>query len=271
MLVDKDNIYVIPQTSTYFANNLVDGYMDNDFTLNIVLKLNIDELQMGKESFLFSRNGMHSGLSIYKHTDTYHKFNPDPNPDLWRDPGPPNSIIFIQYTYWFKNLKTNSYEKKTLQYILKEAIIRKTNVYTMVSDDDSKKIFCYFNYELVGTINYEGYEKVKYKGSYYWFGCDNMITDSLSSISFSNYDLQFIFLAKKKIDIEEVKYISKNYKKIYTDEFADVDLKILSKECPYKNDFAFLCDFKNITRYKVWNYVFNGIYPIRYMPNNTHF
>lgn len=284
MNINKSNILVIPQTSVYFSENLVDEYMDNDFTLNAVIKLNVEKLETGKESFLFARNGMHSGISIYKHPDTYDKFKDYPTPDI----GPPTSILFAHFTYWFTKDDKN-YEKKTFQYILDERLIRKTNVYTMINNQSECKIECYFNYELVGCIEYSGYKKINYKNSYYWFGCDNMITDECEKIAFSDFNLDLIFLIRKCIKISEVKDISKNYLKKYTKNFTedtftssqitkldsnnstDFRLKILNELCPYKNDFAFLCDFKNITRYKIWNYTFNGIYPIIYMPNNTYF
>ena len=64
--VDKDNIYFVLPESRYTVSNRIDKYMEEDFTLFIKTKIITDNLETEKEAFLIARNGMHSGISVYK-------------------------------------------------------------------------------------------------------------------------------------------------------------------------------------------------------------
>ena len=63
--VNRDNIFFILPESRYSVSNRIDRYMDEDFTFHISAKIIKESLGL-KESFIFSRNGMHSGISAFK-------------------------------------------------------------------------------------------------------------------------------------------------------------------------------------------------------------
>ena len=93
--VDKDNIFFILPEDRYSISSRTDGMMDKDFTLYAKFKIFPEALEINKEAFAFSRNGMHSGISVTKVDE--------------------NKCI-INYSYWF--VKTNA--KGKYEYICKQ-------------------------------------------------------------------------------------------------------------------------------------------------------
>jgi hypothetical protein len=248
MRINKDKIYVIPSSSKYFNDTKVDTYMENDFTVQIRCKVNYDLLDINGECFMISRNGKHSGISVYRHED---------------------GTLFIHFVYWFSNDKSESV-MKIEKYILPETFVNLFNTYTMICDNENKIIKCYVNNEQVGLIDYEGLEKNPYSDVYYWFGCGSMFMENASDMKLGDIDIDFAFVSKSKLTIEEVEDITLNYNKKYTKELVG-DLKLLSDNMPHKESFGFFCDFNISSKYKIWNMVFNGICPIIYMEDNTHY
>ncbi len=67
--VNKDSIYFILPEDRYSVSNRIDKHMAEDFTLYVKAKINYDNIADNSESYILSRNGMHSGISIYKDND----------------------------------------------------------------------------------------------------------------------------------------------------------------------------------------------------------
>jgi len=252
LIVDKDNIFFILPEDRYSISSRTDGMMDKDFTLYAKFKIFPEELEINKEAFAFSRNGMHSGISVTKVDE--------------------NKCI-INYSYWF--VKTNT--KGKYEYICKQIYyefdineLNEFNEYVMICDNhDEKKIDCYFNKKLIGTIEFGDYDKLPYEQAFYWFGCGDMLS-SIENRNIGKFEFDTAFVLNKAIDKIEVDDIIENYKKKYTYELFD-GLRKLNFSYPLRKHFAFFCDFNQTTRYKVWDMTFSGNYPQIYIKNNIYF
>jgi hypothetical protein len=245
--INKDNIYFILPEDRYSISNRIDSYMAKDFTLCIKAKVNGEFLEKDAEYFLFSRNGMHSGISVYKN-----EYNE----------------LYIIYNWWIKNLETGKDEHRNTKFKIPETLEQNNNEYGMICDDSNKIIECYFNGELIGIIDFFGHEKYDYKNSFYWFGCGSMIVEEQHRY-IGDFDFSFAFLLDKKISLNEMNDILNNYEN-YTYEMYS-GLKKLKDDFYLKNNFAFLFDFKNKTRYKIWDMTFSGNYPQLYIEDNIYF
>lgn len=245
--INKDNIFFILPEDRYSVSKRIDTHMSEDFTLYVKAKVNYDELPNDKECYIFSRNGMHSGISIYK--------------DL-------NADIHAVFNWWVTDENGENQYKSVTRKIEKD-YIHKYNEYTMICDDTKKEMNCYFNDELIGKILYPNCQKQKYENTFYWFGCGSMMCPE-EHRHIGDFEFDFAFLLNKKINIEEVYDITKNYKKLYTIEMFD-GLRKLKNDFPLKDNFAFFCDFTSATRYKVWDMTFSGNYPQIYIEDNIYF
>jgi len=247
--INKDNIFFILPEDRYSVSTRIDQHMSKDFTLYVKLKINVEFLEIDKEHFIFARNGMHSGISIYK--------------DL-------NEECHVVYSWWIRDKETGEYVYKNITHKIEEKDIKKSNEYIMICDDKiNKEIKCYFNDFVVGRISFADTEKNPYEGAFYWFGCGSMICEEqYRQIGDFNFDMAF--LLNKKIAKEEITNIIKHYKFLHTYEMFD-GLRKFNSDFYLKDNFAFFCDFNQATRYKVWDMTFSGNYPQVYIENNIYF
>jgi hypothetical protein len=247
--INKDNIFFILTENRYGLSERIDSDMDGNFTLYTKTKL-FPEAITDKASYIIARNGMHSGVAVFKD---------------------PNDKIVIQFSYWFYEESDTEMVNpiyKDVAVLLNEDIINEFNHYTMICNDDKKTIDCYINDELVGLIYYVDLKKASYVNTFYWFGCGNMISNDEHS-SFGEFEYDLAFLSKQILDIDDVINISNNYNENLI-EFVG-DLKILNKQFQNKFNFSFFCNFKVLNRYKIWDLSFNGNNPQLYMENNIYF
>jgi len=247
--INKDNIFFILPEDRYSVSTRIDQHMSKDFTLYVKLKINVEFLEIDKEHFIFARNGMHSGISIYK--------------DL-------NEECHVVYSWWIRDKKTGEYVYKNITHKIEEKDIKKSNEYIMICDDKiNKEIKCYFNDFVVGRISFADTEKNPYEGAFYWFGCGSMICEEQYR-QIGDFDFDMTFLLNKKIAKEEITNIIKHYKFLHTYEMFD-GLRKFNSDFYLKDNFAFFCDFNQATRYKVWDMTFSGNYPQVYIENNIYF
>jgi len=243
----KENIYVILPESRYAVSKRIDKHMDEDFTLYTKAKVNIDFIKRGRESFLIARNGMHSGISFYKDN---------------------NDEVCVSFTYWFTDKDKNSIVKQVF-YILPKNLINKANEYKMICDHyEDRNIKCYFNNELVGTIEYEDCERNTYENGFYWIGCGSMIGPEEHQ-SIGDFEVDLIFLLNKKITLDEINDLAYSYDDYTYDIFKN--LKKFKSDYYLKDNIAFFCNFDERNRYKIWDMAFNGNYPQLYLEGNIYF
>jgi hypothetical protein len=246
--INKDNIVFVLPESRYAVSKRIDSWMDESFTLHVTAKL-FPELLTEKESFIISRNGMHSGISAFK------------------DSSDNTNIVF---TYWFKKPDGTSIPKQIF-YALKDSELDDFNEYTMICDHYRRKdITCFVNGYEVGTIPYEDDKKESYKNCFYWFGCGSMIgAEEHSAIGDFEYKLAFVL--NKKMDILDVQDFIDTYYDKYSHVIYDNNLRKLNYDHKLRDNFAFLCDFNNHNRYKVWDISFSGNYPQFFIDKNIYF
>jgi hypothetical protein len=246
--VGKEDVYFILPESRYSVSTRIDRYMEEDFTLYIKARCITESLEPEKESFLFSRNGMHSGISFYK--------------DIFGE-------IFVTFTYWFKD-KDGKPETRQIYYGLKDGLADASNEFIMICDNFvDRKIDCYVNKELAGTLDFSGMDKQSYEGGFYWLGCGTMIGPEQHKC-IGDFEIDTLFLLNKNIDRVEIDDILDNYKDKYTTVVHN-DLRKLNKDYHLKKHFAFFSDFNERNRYKVWDISFNGNNPQLYIENNIYF
>lgn len=245
--INKDNIVFVLPESRYAVSKRIDSWMDESFTLHVTAKL-FPELLTEKESFIISRNGMHSGISAFK------------------DSSDNTNIVF---TYWFKKPDGTSIPKQIF-YALKDSELDDFNEYTMICDHYRRKdITCFVNGYEVGTIPYEDDKKESYKNCFYWFGCGSMIGPEEHQ-SIGNFEFDLAFICPVKLNISEVIDLIDNYDLLYSIDVFN-GMRKLKREIQKKYNFAFFCDFKNYNRYKVWDLSFSGNYPQFYIEDNIYF
>ena len=64
-MTNKENIFFILPESRYAVSDRIDRWMEEDFTVHLTAKLFPETLE-NKQSDMFARNGMHSGISAFK-------------------------------------------------------------------------------------------------------------------------------------------------------------------------------------------------------------
>ena len=245
--VNRDSIFFILPESRYSVSNRIDGYMEEDFTLHLTAKIHKETLTE-KQSFMVARNGMHSGISAFK--DEFGNYN-------------------AVFTYWFKDSSGNAVPKQLFKQI-SESEIDDFNEYSMVCDHyEERKINCYFNDNLVGSLNYDKDEKQSYENAFYWFGCGSMIGPE-EHRAYGDFEYKLCFLLNKRLDILDIQDIIDNYKDKYSHVVFN-NLRKLNYEYPLRKNFAFFCDFDHHNRYKVWDLSFSGNYPQFYIEHNIYF
>lgn len=245
--VNRDSIFFILPESRYSVSNRIDGYMEEDFTLHITAKIEKESLTQN-QSFMIARNGMHSGVSAFK--DEFGNYN-------------------AVFTYWFKDENDTPIPKQLFKQI-SPTEIDDFNEYSMVCDHyEERKIFCYYNGTLVGTLEYGKDDKQSYEHAFYWFGCGSMIGPE-EHRAYGDFEYKLCFLLNKKLDIIGVQDIIDNYKDKYS-HIVFNDLRKLNYDYPLRKHFAFFCDFDQHNRYKVWDLSFSGNYPQFYIEHNIYF
>jgi hypothetical protein len=249
--VNKDNIFFVLPESRYSVSTRIDKHMDEDFSLFVKFRIYPDSVVKGKETFAISRNGMHSGISAYRDE---------------------SNNISISFTYWFKkevNGKTEYYSKQIYTGLMPDEV-NEFNEYAMICDHFlERNIKCYKNGKLVGVIAFEEGEKISYETAFYWFGCGSMIGPEEHQC-IGDFDFEMAFVLDIKLKIEQIQDFVDNFKTDYS-HLVFNDLRKLNYDYPYRNNFAFLCDFKHHNRYKVWDISFSGNYPQFYIEKNIYF
>lgn len=246
--INKDNLFFILPEDRYSVSKRIDTYMAKDFTLYVKVKVNGEFLESDKEHYIFARNGMHSGISIYK----------DKVGDL-----------HAVYNWWIRSEDTGEYEYKNITHRIDKDLENSHNEYMMICDNNvNKNIKCYFNDKLVGTIHFANSEKNAYEGAFYWFGCGSMMCQEEHK-QIGDFEFDISFLLNKKIDFLEIKDLINNYP-LYTHEMYN-GLRKIKDDYYLKDNFAFFCDFDKSTRYKIWDMAFTGNYPQIYIEGNIYF
>lgn len=248
--VGKNEVFFILPESRYSVSSRIDAYMDDDFTIALRAKVIKDNLT-DKEVFMFSRNGRHSGISSFKDNLG-------------------NTVIV--FNYWFES-EDGSHKDglvKQVFYTLKPNEDNQLNEFIMICDNfGERKIDCYVNSILVGSMEFQKNQKLSYKNSFYWFGCGSMIgPEEHQAIGEFEFDLAFV--CAQKLDLDEAIDIVDNYDKLYSIDVFN-GMRKLKKEFQKKYNFAFFCDFKHYNRYKVWDLSFSGNYPQFYIEDNIYF
>lgn len=246
--INKDNLFFILPEDRYSVSNKIDAHMAKDFTLYLKVKINVEFLEKDKEHYIFARNGMHSGISIYRDME---------------------GNLHAVYNWWIRNTETGEYTYKNTTHKIDDEFVNEHNEYYMICDDtNDKNIKCYFNDKLIGTIHFTNSEKNSYENTFYWFGCGSMMCQE-EHRQIGDFDFDLAFLLNKKIEVSEIKDIVNNYP-LYTYEMYG-GLRKLKDDFYLKNNFAFFCNFDNSTRYKIWDMTFSGNYPQIYIENNIYF
>jgi len=246
--IHKDEAYLILSQNRYSLSERIDTSMDGDFTLNVRAKAFLETID-NKHSYIIARNGLHSGISLYRINENHYN---------------------LSFNYWFYNKSDTNKEtpiyKQISHQILSDEIIE-YNDYTMICENN--KIDCYFNEQLVGTIDFSDLDKISYSNSFFWFSCADMIGSEEHRCS-GDFEYEFSFLTTRALKIDEVMHIAKNHKTHYTVVYCDELLKI-KDDCSIKSSLIFMIDFNNKNIYKIWNMAFNGSFPQLYLENNIYF
>lgn len=244
LITNKDNIYLI--VPSYNDKSSINTFMEKDFTIFVRARVIPDGLPFNDDAFILARNGKHSGISIRK------------------DNG---ENLVASFYYWFSD-RDNKTVYKNVSYMLSEDMKHGFNEYIMTCDHNKRQIFCYINKSCVGTIDYEGLIKEDYTGAFVWFGCGSMIVEKMYQ-SIGSFEYDIVFLLNKNIDLDTIYDLNQNY-----NEYVDLlfeELPVLNTKAPHRENILFFSDFKHKTKYKIWNYTFNGAYPQFYIENNIYF
>jgi hypothetical protein len=246
--VDKDNIYCIVPFSRYKTSTPIDDFMENDFTIFIKAKIIKESLLKGKFSYFFARNGMHSGL----HATLDGENN-----------------IQITLTYWFE-FNDNKIMKQCI-FNIPSNIENNFNEYIIKCDTNNSIMELFFNGEIVGVIDYDNMKKQSYLESIIWFGCGNMMSESDEHRNDGSFEYELVFALDKSIDLLEINDVINNYESNYLDTFSYNNLPVLNEHMPNNSNYKIFLNFKNYTKYKIWDMTGNGNHTQLFMKNNLYF
>ena len=247
--VNKDNIYVIVQNGRYELSEKIGDFMEGDFTIFIRAKIIREYLEIEKEVFLFSRNGKHSGLSVFL----------DKEDKLW-----------VQCVYWLIDGNDQPIYMQIRQFIPKESE-NSFNNYIITCDDKLKKIYFYINGNKLDEIDYSNKKKEDYSNSFFWLGCGDMLVEDEKYNGVGNFEYDVFIGLNKCLDIRDIYKIGNNYKTKYLKIDTEYGLPILINEIPYKDNIKIFCDFDYKNIYKIWNMVDNGVFFQKYIKGNIFF
>ena len=93
---------------------------------------------------------------------------------------------------------------------------------------------------------------------------------STSDTQSGEFEFDKVFSVRRALDNDEIQDIIKNYKTKYCETIFEDNL-IFKKDWEMTEDFTLFCDFENMSRYKIWNYAFNGNFPQLYVDNVIHY
>jgi len=244
--VSKDNIYLITNYTKYTENISIGNFMENDFSLFLRVKI-IKWLLTDKESFIFSRNGMHSGLSCY--LDGANK-------------------IVIRFSYWFKNENNESIHKH-IECILPEELEETFNDYTIICNMKNKNIKFYIFDKFIGEIEFNNLEKCDYSDAFFWLGCGSMIVEEEFK-NIGSFVYKLLFGLDVALTYEKVIDIDQNKQK-YIDISSEYNLPLIKSDLKLSNNFKMFFDFNYKNKYKVWNMVNASNFFQKYIENNIMF
>ena len=245
--VNKDNIFfILPESRYSVSDNRIDGFMEQDFTVHINVKF-FPELLTDKQSYFFSRNGMHSGMSAFK--DASENTN-------------------IAFTYWFNTPDGKNIAKQVI-HTLNKGEENEFNEYSMICYHHvDRKIDCYVNAMKIGTIFYDKDEKQSYEGAFYWFGCGSG-TGAMEHRAYGDFEYNLACVFDTNMNTGDLWELIDNYEDYSSIVFND--MRKINYDYKYKKNLAFFCDFKHHNRYKVWDLSFGGNYPQFFIENNIFF
>lgn len=246
--INKDNIYLVVPKGRYQGSQPIGDFMEEDFSVFIRAKLNKKLIPKNENVFLFSRNGLHSGISMYLDN---------------------NNEVYLQCGYWIRD---NDNELKYLEtnYKIPEEKLDNFNDFFINCDNKTKKISFYMNNIKVSELDYSNGKKHDHSESFIWLGCGDMISDNEFS-GIGNFDIDVIICLDKFLTINQIDLISQHYKEKYIKIDKDYHLPILSDDIPHKENYRIFCDFSHINKYKMWNMVDNGVFFQKYIENNIFF
>ena len=139
--INKDEIYLIISNETHSELTNISGFMDKDFTISTTFKINKPiEYDGGSPHYIFSRNGRHSGIGYFLTHDMK---------------------IRVFLNYWFLD-KSGESILKDIQYELPLEREEIFNNYTVICNDNRKIMELYINDLLVGSLDYDGLDKLSY-------------------------------------------------------------------------------------------------------------
>jgi hypothetical protein len=244
--VNKDNIYLITNHSKYMENELVSDFMEKDFTLFLRVKI-VKWILTEDESFIFSRNGVHSGLSCYLN----HLGN-----------------IVIRFSYWFKN-KDNKVIHKHVEQILPENMEELFNDYIIICNMRDENIKFYLFDKLIGIIDFKGLEKVDYTTAFFWLGCGSMIVEE-NFKNIGSFIYKLLFGLNVPLTYDEIIDIVQ-YREKYVNEDSEFGLPLVKRDIDLYKNFKLFFDFEFKNKYKVWNMVNGNNFFQKYIEDNIIF
>lgn len=247
LITNKDNVYFMAPFMNGDYGDDFSNFMEKSFTIYVKCKLVEDSLQPNNPSYLFSRNGKHTGISLIKDN---------------------SGTVSCTFSYWVNDNNGNSINK-IIRHVLPGNYVYNFNEYMMICDDEKKTIKCFINNLNVGSINYENHTKEDYSKAFIWFGCGTMFAEEEFYLHYGQYEYELTIGLDKSLTIDETDDLKKNYTKDLS--IIGDGLPIINDNVSYKKDIKFLIDFKNQTKYKIWNLVFNGHNPQLYIKDNILF
>lgn len=246
-VIKNDNIYFVPVTAQEFVKNESADVFGNEFTLFAKFKIDKEKINR-EETIILARQQKKCGIFLYKNE---------------------GDEIILKYSFSFKNVHVEHEFSKTIEYSIKENELSSYIEAYMINDHTKNRIECYINRKFIGYINYDALKKVKCETQSFSIGVDITDQESVDKWS-SEIEMDLIFCYTKKLQQSILLDIVDNYEKKYSQIFFD-DLKFFPSNWELSKDFVFFCDFKYRSVYKIWNFLFNGIYPQFYLKSNTYY
>lgn len=247
--LNKNKIFFLNIDKKQNELNTIGDFMENDFTIVFDAKIIKEGLLKDYPSFLFSRNGKHSGISAIL-TET-------------------NDII-ITFSYWFYNEQEEDVVKYS-HYTLPKELELTNNKYVIICDDKNKKIKIYVNDIEAPTIDYVNLTKQSHKESFVWFGCGTMIGSGDNFKAVGDFEYSTFFALDIVLDRNEIEDIYNNYQEKYITLEKYIDLPTLKNNTPNLNNIKLFYDFTSHNFYKMWDLTGNGNHAQLYIENNIYF
>jgi hypothetical protein len=227
MLINKKNTYAILPYNKYDIVTYKPSEVMDDKSYTLFARVKFIKQNTDNDAGILCRPGKHFGF-------------------LFQNPK------FVKVSVW---LTKNGEDTPFIDmHAVPESDFEQFNDMVLIDNKEEKIVKYYYNGSLLIEIDYKDYDHVKkYIDSPFYLGAGNPFATLEEHCNYGSFEYETVGLIDKIVDPSEIKELPKYILKDDKNE-----MNVIDKKYKYAKNLVFYYDFKNITRYKIWDVSNNG-------------